>query len=147
MSGGGGGVAHNGAGGGDDFDEYAGEDSATLDATYLVAKEAKSALDETRKNRAKALPTDMQNWDSGLKLKGLHFKGFDKPPTLLCYLCGREFGTFSLNIHHETCQKKYLRSQEGLPRRDRKPLPDPPKLAMPSQKASESHDGGRIDKC
>ena len=70
--------------------------------------------------RAKALPTDMDNWDSGLKLKGLHFKGFDKPPTLVCYLCGREFGTFSVKIHHDTCKKKYLRRMESLPRRDRK---------------------------
>eukprot|EP00750_Incisomonas_marina_P019186 INCI3245.1.p1 GENE.INCI3245.1~~INCI3245.1.p1 ORF type:complete len:314 (+),score=44.21 INCI3245.1:88-942(+) len=109
-------------------------DVTTLDATYLVAKEAKTALEETRKARAKALPTDMDNWDSGLKLKGLHFKGFDKPPTLVCYLCGREFGTFSVKIHHDTCKKKYLRRMESLPRRDRKPLPDPPKLKPPTQK-------------
>ena len=47
------------------------DDVTTLDATYLVAKEAKTALEQTRKARAKALPTDMQNWDSGLKLKGM----------------------------------------------------------------------------
>jgi len=116
------------------FDNDRDDAIRTLDATYLVAKEAKTALEETRKARAKALPTDMDNWESGLKLKGLHFKGFEKPPTLVCYLCSREFGTFSLKIHHDTCKKKYMRAQEKLPRRERKPLPDPPTLRAPSQK-------------
>ena len=30
-----------------------------------------------------------------------------KPKTLVCYICGREFGTTSLEIHIKSCKKKW----------------------------------------
>ena len=30
-----------------------------------------------------------------------------KPKSLVCYICGREFGTASLEIHMKTCKKKW----------------------------------------
>ena len=30
-----------------------------------------------------------------------------KPKALMCYICGREFGTASLEIHLKTCKKKF----------------------------------------
>ena len=31
-----------------------------------------------------------------------------RPKALVCYICGREYGTRSLEIHLKTCQKKFL---------------------------------------
>lgn len=37
------------------------------------------------------------------------------PVSLVCYLCGREFGTQSLGIHLKTCEQVYLRDHSELP--------------------------------
>ena len=39
----------------------------------------------------------------------------DKPPTLACHMCGREFGTASLQIHFKSCARKWERKQAELP--------------------------------
>ena len=55
---------------------------------------------------------------------GLNWKVDDddskKPKTLVCYICGRKFGTTSLDIHLKSCKKKW-EAQEA-----QKPLPEPP---------------------
>jgi len=56
--------------------------------------------------------------------------GFNKgsqPRTLVCYVCGREYGTRSLGIHLKTCIKKWEMEQANKPKKDRKALPNPPK--------------------
>ena len=30
-----------------------------------------------------------------------------RPKALMCYICGREYGTASLDIHLKNCQKKW----------------------------------------
>jgi hypothetical protein len=50
-----------------------------------------------------------------------------KPKTLVCYICGREFGTASLEIHLKACKKKWEIEQSEKPKHERKPLPEPPK--------------------
>ena len=35
-----------------------------------------------------------------------------RPKSLMCYICGREFGTASLEIHLKTCRKKWEIEQE-----------------------------------
>ncbi len=30
-----------------------------------------------------------------------------RPKTLVCYICGREYGTMSLKIHIKSCMKKF----------------------------------------
>ena len=50
-----------------------------------------------------------------------------KPKALICYICGREYGTASLEIHLKTCKKKFEQEQEKKPPSMRKPLPEPPK--------------------
>ena len=30
-----------------------------------------------------------------------------RPKTLICYICGREYGSASLEIHLKTCKKKW----------------------------------------
>ena len=32
---------------------------------------------------------------------------FNKPRGVMCYICGREYGTTSINIHLKTCIKKW----------------------------------------
>ena len=44
----------------------------------------------------------------------------------MCYICGREFGTMSLQIHIKTCEKKWEVAQEQLPLKERRKCPEPP---------------------
>src|SRR5690349_1762825 len=39
----------------------------------------------------------------------------NRPMTLVCYLCGKEFGTQSLGIHFKTCETNFLRDHQSLP--------------------------------
>jgi hypothetical protein len=38
-----------------------------------------------------------------------------RPKALMCYICGREYGTASLEIHLKTCRKKWDTDQEKKP--------------------------------
>ena len=38
---------------------------------------------------------------------GVKSAGIKRPKTLVCYICGREYGTRSLGIHVKTCAKKW----------------------------------------
>ena len=46
-----------------------------------------------------------------------------KPPTVVCYICGREYGTKSISIHEPQCLKKFEIENRRLPINKRKPLP------------------------
>ncbi|XP_012583278.1 PREDICTED: zinc finger protein 474 [Condylura cristata] len=46
-----------------------------------------------------------------------------RPRTLVCYICGREFGTLSLPIHEPKCLEKWKIENDRLPRELRRPLP------------------------
>lgn len=49
-----------------------------------------------------------------------------RPKALMCYICGREFGTKSLEIHIKTCKKKFELEQSQLPMNKRKAVPSAP---------------------
>ena len=49
------------------------------------------------------------------------------PKTLICYICGREYGTSSLEIHLKSCKKKWEQEESKKPPKERRPLPEPPK--------------------
>ena len=51
----------------------------------------------------------------------------NRPRSLVCYICGREYGTKSLGIHLKSCIKKWDIEQQKLPKKERRPLPKPPK--------------------
>lgn len=58
----------------------------------------------------------------------------------MCYICGREYGTMSLEIHLKTCRKKWEIEQEKKPPGYRRPCPEPPKdfdQAMSGAKSGE----------
>ncbi|XP_067001973.2 uncharacterized protein [Anabrus simplex] len=45
-----------------------------------------------------------------------------------CYLCGRQFGTASINIHEKQCLKKWRMENEKLPPNKRMPEPEKPDI-------------------
>lgn len=54
-----------------------------------------------------------------------------KPRTVVCYICGREFGTKSISIHEPQCLKKWVLENNQLPKNMRRPLPVKPQI-LPS---------------
>ena len=61
--------------------------------------------------------------------QGLNWKAseeFSRPKTLVCYICGREFGTTSLEIHLKACKIKWETTEEKKLEEERRPLPQPP---------------------
>ena len=36
----------------------------------------------------------------------------NRPRGIMCYICGREYGTASIDIHLKTCKKKWEIEQE-----------------------------------
>lgn len=55
-------------------------------------------------------------------------KGFAaKPRGIICYICGKEYGTASIDIHLKTCKKRWLDEEAKKPKKERRPLPQPPK--------------------
>ncbi|ESP01248.1 hypothetical protein LOTGIDRAFT_157421 [Lottia gigantea] len=80
-------------------------------------------------------PATSTNSDVG-GVKGSNFNGGSTkrdpspqkgPRTLVCYICGREFGTKSLQIHEPQCLDKWKVQNAKLPREQRRPLPKKPK--------------------
>jgi len=49
-----------------------------------------------------------------------------RPVALVCYICGREYGTKSLPIHVKTCKVKWEKEQDLLPKKQRRPCPKAP---------------------
>ena len=50
----------------------------------------------------------------------VHRNPGERPRMLFCPLCGREFGSMSLNIHMKSCRDKFNREQEQLPKHMRR---------------------------
>lgn len=53
-------------------------------------------------------------------------KQLQAAPTLVCYICGREFGTRSISIHEPQCLEKWKRENDRLPKNLQRPLPEKP---------------------
>ncbi|XP_078069999.1 zinc finger protein 474-like [Mustelus asterias] len=51
-----------------------------------------------------------------------------RPQTVVCYLCGREYGTTSISIHEPQCLKKWHIENEKLPRHLRRHEPKKPEV-------------------
>ncbi|XP_067886013.1 zinc finger protein 475-like isoform X2 [Heterodontus francisci] len=51
-----------------------------------------------------------------------------RPRTVICYLCGREYGTTSISIHEPQCLKKWHMENDKLPRHLRRPEPRKPEV-------------------
>ncbi|XP_075596685.1 zinc finger protein 475 isoform X1 [Balearica regulorum gibbericeps] len=52
------------------------------------------------------------------------------PPAVLCYICGREYGTKSISIHEPQCLKKWHQENDMLPKHLRRPEPKKPEVSL-----------------
>ncbi|XP_075457109.1 zinc finger protein 474-like isoform X1 [Ascaphus truei] len=59
-----------------------------------------------------------------------------RPPTVVCYICGREFGTKSIHIHEPQCLKKWHLENDQLPKNLRRPEPKKPEVRLIGAKGS-----------
>ncbi|KAM8961347.1 zinc finger protein 474-like [Pelodytes ibericus] len=59
-----------------------------------------------------------------------------QPPTVVCYICGREFGTKSISIHEPQCLKKWHLENDKLPKTLQRPEPKKPEVRAIGAKGS-----------
>ncbi|KFQ58253.1 Zinc finger protein 474, partial [Pelecanus crispus] len=52
-----------------------------------------------------------------------------RPPAVICYICGREYGTKSISIHEPQCLEKWHRENDMLPKHLRRPEPKKPEVS------------------
>ncbi|XP_009952520.1 PREDICTED: zinc finger protein 474-like [Leptosomus discolor] len=52
-----------------------------------------------------------------------------RPPAMICYICGREYGTKSISIHEPQCLKKWHQENDKLPKHLRRPEPKKPEVS------------------
>lgn len=51
-----------------------------------------------------------------------------RPVAVVCYICGRDFGTKSISIHEPQCLKKWHNENNNLPKNLRRPPPKKPEI-------------------
>ncbi|NXA26810.1 ZN474 protein, partial [Ibidorhyncha struthersii] len=51
-----------------------------------------------------------------------------RPPAVICYICGREYGTKSISIHEPQCLKKWHQENDMLPKHLRRSEPKKPEV-------------------
>merc|ERR1711998_604759 len=61
--------------------------------------------------------------------------GMAAPKSLVCHLCGREFGTRSLAIHMKQCYRKREATQQKMKKRHQTPAPKAPSIQPPREGA------------
>ncbi len=54
------------------------------------------------------------------------FKIGKMPKTIVCYICGRSYGTKSIPIHLKSCKRKWKIQESFKPKKQRRPCPEPP---------------------
>jgi len=55
-------------------------------------------------------------------------KNYMLPPGIVCFICGREFGTASIDIHLKACKKRWEEEESSKPVKERRPIPKTPPL-------------------
>ncbi|KAK7477843.1 hypothetical protein BaRGS_00030921 [Batillaria attramentaria] len=70
-----------------------------------------------------------------------------RPPTVVCYLCGREFGSKSISIHEPQCLKKWHNENDQLPPKLRRPEPVKPQLPPEVKIGGEGEAAGHWSVC
>lgn len=67
-----------------------------------------------------------------------------RPTAIICYICGREFGTKSISIHEPQCLKKWHNENNQLPKNLRRPPPVKPQI-LPDIPISGSKSKGQYN--
>ena len=63
-----------------------------------------------------------------------------RPVGLICYICGREYGSASIDIHVKQCRKLWVEREKLKPEKQRRPLPVEPKVLGATFSSSSSFD-------
>lgn len=58
---------------------------------------------------------------------------WNKPSALVCWICGREYGTSSLKIHVPQCAAMWKKREALKPKQERRPVPKAPQGIDPFQ--------------
>lgn len=67
-----------------------------------------------------------------------------KKKLVVCYICGREFGSTSLSIHEPQCLKKWHAENDKLPKSQRRKTPTRPEI-LPSVNGGNNNDVERFN--
>lgn len=67
-----------------------------------------------------------------------------RPVAVVCYICGRDFGSKSIGIHEPQCMKKWKAENSSLPKHQRRPPPRKPDL-LPAVNGTSSQDIERFN--
>lgn len=70
-----------------------------------------------------------------------------RPPTVICYICGREYGTKSIAIHEPQCLKKWHNENNLLPKELRRPEPKKPEVRTITGKFLKKREKKKRLKC
>lgn len=54
-------------------------------------------------------------------------KKTSRPQGIMCYICGREYFSKSIEIHIGNCKKKWIHDEGLKPKKERRKMPEPPK--------------------
>jgi len=91
-----------------------------------AAKRGKSK--PASKTQTKFFENKQKSLKNPRRAGGTPTRSYREPPSLTCYICGRKYGTTSLNIHLKACKKKWQLEQMKLPKKERRKCPEPPKV-------------------
>eukprot|EP01039_Chlorochromonas_danica_P005359 gene5359-5895_t len=62
------------------------------------------------------------------------------PKTRVCYICGRQYGLHSYDIHLKQCKELWIARESQKDPRERKPLPEDPALRLAGRKTAAGGD-------
>ena len=48
---------------------------------------------------------------------------------IVCYICGRQYGSASIEIHQKQCKKLWIQQEMKKPKSERRPLPKAPDMS------------------
>lgn len=63
------------------------------------------------------------------------------PKTRTCYICGRQYGLSSIEIHIKQCRELWIAREALLPRKEKRPIPIDPNAGGASGRRSEGQVG------
>ncbi|BFZ04596.1 hypothetical protein BsWGS_07635 [Bradybaena similaris] len=73
------------------------------------------------------------------------FTVIPRPPAVICYICGREYGTASISIHQKQCLELLRKENSGLPPHLQRSEPMKPQLTIESFQAIRGTKSGCYD--
>ena len=68
-----------------------------------------------------------------------------RPGGLVCYICGREYGSASFDIHVKQCRQLWIEREKLKPEKQRRPLPVEPKMLGGTSSSASSFDRNALN--